>query len=77
MQERLLFNAKNRLNSCSRTSQFSIDGIVQCRRCRYGKEQVYPSQIPFWKRLISCIDQENTVSFKFLIFKGIMPEGTY
>ena len=27
MQERLLFNANNRLNSC-RTSQFSIDGIV-------------------------------------------------
>ena len=76
MQERLLFNANNRWNSC-RTSQFSIDGIVQCRRRRYGKEQVYPSQIPFWKRLISCIDQENTVSFKFLIFKGVMPEGTY
>ena len=76
MQERLLFNANNRLNSC-RTSQFSIDGIVQCRRRRYGKEQVYSSQIPFWKRLISCIDQENTVSFKFLIFKGVMLEGTY
>ena len=45
MQERLLFNANNRLNSCSRTSQFSIDGIVQCRRRRYGKEQVYSSQI--------------------------------
>ena len=49
MQERLLFNANNRLNSCSRTSQFSIDGIVQCRRRRYGKEQVYSSQIPFGK----------------------------
>ena len=77
MQERLLFNANNRLNSCSRTSHISIDGIVQCRRRRYGKEQGYSSQISFWKRLISCIDQENTVSFKFLIFKGIMPEGTY
>ena len=53
MQERLLFNANNRLNSCSRTSQFSIDGIVQCKRRRYGKEQVYSSQIPFWKRLSS------------------------
>lgn len=51
MQERLGFNANNRLNSCSRTShQFSTDGIVQHRGRRYGKEQVYPSKYSILKK---------------------------